>query len=158
MLSIRYHTSVTYKDVFGTENRKVYDLFARNDEDAKSITTEIFLLDEGVSEDMEINVEAVKPPTEVESRIDRSLVDVMRELIKLMRDATYKDFLDLFLKLGGKNLKLGDNPSFMLDFLGFTFIAEIRNGVAGINRSEIRYTDANNHKYVIRHGEVFYGN
>ena len=45
MLSIRYRTSVSYKDVFGEENRKVYELFARNDEDAKSITSEIFLLD-----------------------------------------------------------------------------------------------------------------
>ena len=93
MLSIRYRTSVSYKDVFGEENRKVYELFARNDEDARSITSEIFLLDEGVSEDMEINVTPVKPPAEVEFRIDRSLVDVLRELNKLISGANYKEYV-----------------------------------------------------------------
>lgn len=158
MLSIRYRTSVSYKDVFGDENRKVYELFARNDEDARSITSEIFLLDEGVSEDMEINVTPLKPPAEVESRIDRSLVDVLRELNKLVSGANYKDFMSMYLKLGGKNLKLGSNASFMLEFLGFTFALQMKNGTPEINRTEIRYTDANNHKYVIRYGEVFYAN
>lgn len=156
MLCIRYDSSVTYTDVFGDKNCKVYSIFARNDEDARSIVKEILFYAEGVSDINEIVVTPAKPAFGVENRITLSLINVLREVNKLLSGSTYKDFLELFIKFGGKNLKLGGKPSYLIDLLGFTLLIEMNNGTASINNSEIRYVDENGYKYVIRKGEVYY--
>lgn len=154
---IRYDTLVEYQDLYGIRKVKSYNIFALNDEDAKNITLELFLIDEGVADDMTVSVQGIKASDEVDMKITKLLVSVLRELDKIINNATYTEFLRVYENFSGRYLVLGDNPSYYIDFMGFTIKVVLAGKVACISREEIVYTDDDKKVYVIRGGDVYVG-
>ena len=154
---IRYDTIVEYQDLYGIRKIKSYNIFALNDEDAKNITLELFLIDEGVADDMTVSVQGVKANDEVDMKITKLLVSVLRELDKIINNATYTEFLRVYENFSGRYLVLGDNPSYYIDFMGFTIKVVLAGKVACVSREEIVYTDDDRKIYVIRGGDVYVG-
>lgn len=154
---IRYDTLVEYQDLYGIRKVKSYNIFALNDEDAKNITLELFLIDEGVADDMTVSVQGIKASDEVDMKITKLLVSVLRELDKIINNATYTEFLRVYENFSGRYLVLGDNPSYYIDFMGFTIKVVLAGKVACISREEIVYTDDDKKIYVIRGGDVYVG-
>lgn len=154
---IRYDTLVEYQDLYGIRKVKSYNIFALNDEDAKNITLELFLIDEGVADDMTVSVQGIKASDEVDMKITKLLVSVLRELDKIVNNATYTEFLRVYENFSGRYLILGDNPSYYIDFMGFTIKVVLAGKVACISREEIIYTDDDKKIYVIRGGDVYVG-
>lgn len=157
MQPIRYNTLVEYQDLYGIRKVKSYNIFALNDEDAKNITLELFLIDEGVADDMTVSVQGIKASDEVDMKITKLLVSVLRELDKIVNNATYTEFLRVYENFSGRYLVLGDNPSYYIDFMGFTIKVVLAGKVACISREEIVYTDDDKKIYVIRGGDVYVG-
>lgn len=154
---IRYDTLVEYQDLYGIRKVKSYNIFALNEEDAKNITLELFLIDEGVADDMTVSVQGIKASDEVDMKITKLLVSVLRELDKIINNATYTEFLRVYENFSGRYLVLGDNPSYYIDFMGFTIRVVLAGKVACISREEIVYTDDDKKIYVIRGGDVYVG-
>lgn len=154
---IRYDTLVEYQDLYGIRKVKSYNIFALNDEDAKNITLELFLIDEGVADDMTVSVQGIKASDEVDMKITKLLVSVLRELDKIINNATYTEFLRVYENFSGRYLVLGDNPSYYIDFMGFTIKVVLAGKVSCISREEIVYTDDDKKIYVIRGGDVYVG-
>lgn len=156
--SVKYKVVVSYLSFLGEEKEKEYIFFARDDTDARNIASELFLLDEGVSSEMQIFVTPIIPDVVDEHRIDMELVSVLREIEKLFQNITYPEFMEMFIKFSGRDLELGQNPSYTIDFLGFTMRLSMVNKKCVVDRSEITYRDNNNHLYIIRGGIVYCGN
>ena len=157
MQPIRYNTIVEYQDLYGVKKVKSYSIFALNDEDANKITLELFLIDEGVADDMTVNTEGIKVSMEVDAKITKLLVSVLRELNKIVNNANYSEFLRIYENFSGKFLELGESPSFYISFMGFTIRIELKDRVATISREEILYTDDEGRIFVIRGGDVYVG-
>lgn len=158
LLSVKYKVVISYVSFLGEESEKEYYFFARNDEDARNIASELFLLDEGVSSEMKVDVTPIMPDALEERRIDRELVTVLREIERLFQNITYPEFMEMFIKFAGRDLDLGATPSYTIDFLGFTMRLSMVDKRCVVDRKEIVYRDDNNHVYVIRGGIVYCGN
>lgn len=156
MRAIRYEATISYTDeLFGTHESSRYRFFARNEEDARAIATELFLITEGVSCDMGISVSPVMATRDEERTVDNVLVSVLREMKKVVENITYPEFIDLFIKFDGKHLVLGAEPSFIISFMGFELKLYMKDHKADISRREIVYTDCDGRVYVIRNSIVY---
>lgn len=157
MLPVKYTATITYKSTDNHSLNKNYIFFARDDSNAKEIAIELFLIDEGISNDMEVEVTPIEVTEHEELLVDRSTVKVLREVDKVVSGVNYVEFLNIFRKFEGKNLKLGSDASFNIEFMGFTFHIVMRNRQAMVCRDEFTYMHENR-LYVVRLGKVYYGN
>lgn len=152
---IRYNAIVEYQDLYGIRKEVSYSIFALDDEDARNITLELFLIDEGVADDMTVTVEGIRASSEVDMKITKLLASVLWELNKLLNNANYSEFLRIYENFSGKYLVLGETPSYYITFMGFTLKLELKDKVACVSREEIVYTDDEGREYLIRGGDVY---
>lgn len=153
MTPIRYKAKIVYD----FDSIIEYKIFADTKDNAYNIAEELFLIQEGVCPDKVVTVTPMVVDSKEESTIDNLLIGVLKELSKVIETISYPEFLDLFLKFDGKNLKLGDNPSFVFTFLGFTLKMYIENHEVKISRDEILYIDEVGRLFVIRNGIIYIG-
>lgn len=158
MIPIKYDATVHYKSTSNHALQKSYTFFAKDDNNAKEIALELFLIDEGVSNDMDVSVSPIGVSLDEESRIDKTLIKVLREVDKVVSGANYVQFLEVFQTFQGKNIKLGKNASYTIEIMGFKIRVAMDGMQAVVCRDEIAYTDETGNFYVIRRGNVYHGN
>lgn len=155
MRPIRYNTVVRYTDLYEVRKEKSYNIFAIDDEDAEKITLELFLIDEGLSSDMDVTVQSILAEPEVDAKITKVLVSVLRELNKIIIGVTYPEFLRIYENFSGKYLVLGQEPSYYIQFMGFTLQVKLVDHKAVLSRDEIVYTDDEGREYIIKGGNTY---
>lgn len=155
MRPIRYNTVVRYTDLYEVRKEKSYNIFAIDDEDAEKITLELFLIDEGLSSDMDVTVQAMLAEPEVDAKITKVLVSVLRELNKIIIGVTYPEFLRIYENFSGKYLVLSQEPSYYIQFMGFTLQVKLVDHKAVLSRDEIVYTDDEGREYIIKGGNTY---
>ena len=158
MNDIRYTVEVFYTDFLtGVKASKAYNFMAQNEECAKKIALELHLLSEGLSDDMEVIAKPVVVTGDTEKKIDKLLVQTLKEVGKAFGGKTYGEFLELYQKLDGRHLQLGDRTSFVFDIMGFTLGVSQFGEQVEVSKSEIVYA-TEGRRFIIRNGVVYQGN
>ena len=152
MRCISYDIVVEYDDLFNNKCRGRYSFFADNEEDARRIAYECFLMEVGSSDTVQIHIR----PTPL-SEVERNYVnDVLSSYLSPIRSSlsgkVYMDFIKLFQSMSGYGLKLSpDTNSFWFEMNNITCKIAYESGLCYVDTKEIIVSDrTSNRKYIIR--------
>ena len=150
MHQILYDCIVRYKDIDNLMYTSKYKIFAGNKDLAKDIVSELFLVDNGVSEEMVIDVEPFMLEEDALMDINKRFFQVFGVLSDSFKKMTYKQFIDAYQTFGATYFTNKNGiVSYVVSFKGITCRAVYTHGVVSLDDSEVifRYEG---HNYVFR--------
>lgn len=140
MHQIKYEGVVKFRDFDNSLKSRKYSFFASNEDDANNIVRELFFMDSGVAEDMNICCRAIDLPYDKVELVRNKLIKVLSSLDKLFSTMTYKGFLQSFLNFEGSHFRLTEESvSYVLTFRKLSCQVVFQSGVVSINRNELIY-------------------
>ena len=149
---ISYDIVIEYEDLFSNRNKTRYTFFAKNEEDAKKIAYECFLMEVGSSSTVKIKI----TPTPL-SDIEKDYIkEVISNYLSPIRDSlhckVYKDFIKSYENLRGYDLKLSpEYNSFWFEMNSIICKVVYESGLCYIDTEEIVISDkTSNRKYIVR--------
>lgn len=152
MRCISYDIVVEYDDLFNNKCRVRYSFFAENEEDARRIAYECFLMEVGSSDTVKIHIRTT-PLSEVERNyVNDVLSSYLSPIRSSLSGKVYMDFIKLFQSMSGYGLKLSpDINSFWFEMNNITCKIAYESGLCYVDTKEIIVSDrTSNRKYIIR--------
>lgn len=149
---IRYNVDIDYDDLFSNSCTLKYSFFAKDEEDAKRIAYECFLMEVGSSESIRLNITSTLVSDGEKDYISNTIKSYLGELRKSLHDKSYMDFIKLFQDMQGYDLNLSNSyNSFWIDFNNITCKIVYEEGVCSIDLEEVIVKDkTSNRKYVVK--------
>lgn len=140
MYQKRFKVKIKYNDIDGVAYETSYNLFAENKEDAINIAREMFFMDFGTFEDMNIEAEYDIPSQSELEHVNRALIEQFGIIKQKFSELSYKQFLEAFRNFDGYNMVLNiDSASFYFRFMNIECKTIYRNGSTYIDETEVYY-------------------
>lgn len=155
MIPILYKSYISYTDIYEEIQTKEYEFYARDDLDAGKIASELFLIDEGISNNMNISIEAVTVNIEDKSKIMDMLNSALNGLSNELCGLTYPEFIRMFVNFGGKGIVLGKDASYYIKLMGFIFKVYLKDYISCISTEEVLYEVGDGRMYSIRGKNIY---
>lgn len=140
MYQKRYKVKICYTDFDGVAYSISYTLFAQNNLDAERIAKELFFMDFGTFEDMQVFSDYEHPSKSEIEHVNRALIEQFGILKQKFSNLNYKQFLDAFQNFDGWDMQLStDTASFYFRFMNLECRAIYRSGETFIDETEVYY-------------------
>ena len=160
-MDIRWSIGVSYVDLDEMRLFASYVVNAKNKSTAENIGRELFLMEFGVVNELDIFVEPVRLTSDDLARIYRVKDTMFSKIALEFQSKTYKEFTLAFQQFDGFSSYLSsmDNSYFWFEFMGLTAKAVFTlDGDCYIDTKEVYYKRNNGNKIVARNNwsEFYY--
>lgn len=149
---ISYDIVVEYIDLFSNNSKAKYRFFAEDEEDAKRIAYECFLMEVGSTDTIKIHLRTTPLSDDEKFYVNDVLEKYLQPLRNSLVGVGYVDFIKLFRNMSGYGLQLAsDVSSFWFTMNNITCKVVYESGLCYIDTKELIISDrTSNRKYIVK--------